>query len=198
VAAFLGVDGPVTTLIGESSAIIEGVSMAHTWLTQNLVDRVLVIGAEECDWVGAEAVTYYHPDLKATEGAAALLLSLGDTGLKLSHTPAFAFLSESERAEKLAQIARNTGFSRKEVRVSGESGIAMLDEAESSAMAMLAEGEQRQDYRPRSILGESMGAGGALQLVLAAETARLKGCKVQVTLPGSLCAAYGASLEPEE
>ena len=158
-------------------------------------------GAEECDWVGAEAVTYYHPDLKATEGAAALLLSLGDTGLKLAHTPAFAFLSESERAEKLAQIAQSTGFSRKEVRVSGESGIAMLDEAESSASLTISEppeGGAPNVLKPRAILGESMGAGGALQLVLAAEIARQKGGKVQVTLPGSLCAAYGASIESAE
>jgi hypothetical protein len=193
VAAFLGVDGPVTTLIGESSAIIEGVSMAHTWLTQGLVDRVLVIGAEECDWIGAEAVTYYHADLKATEGAGALLLSLGDTGLKLAHTPAFAFLSESERAEKLSEIARSTDFGPDEVRVSGESGIAMLDEAETSAWMATSN-----MMKPRATLGEGMGAGGALQLVLAAEAARLNGGKVQVTLPGSLCAAYGASFESGE
>lgn len=201
VAAFLGVDGPVTTLIGESSAIIEGVSMAHTWLTQNLVDRVLVIGAEECDWVGAEAVTYYHPDLKATEGAAALLLSLGETGLKLTHTPAFTFLSENERAEKLGRIVSQTGPD--EVRVSGESGIAMLDEAESSAWINISEPSRVQNeapnvLKPRAILGESMGAGGALQLALAAEIARQNGGKVQVTLPGSLCAAYGASVEAGE
>jgi 3-oxoacyl-[acyl-carrier-protein] synthase II len=189
VAAFLGVDGPVTTLIGEASAIIEGVSMAHTWMTQGLVDRVLVIGAEECDWVGAEAVTHYHPDLKATEGAGALLLSLGETGLKLAHTPAFAFLSESERAEKLSEIARSTSFSQNEVRVSGESGIAMLDVAESST-SMSASNV----LKPRAILGEGMGAGGAIQLVLAAEIARQSGGRVQVTLPGSLCAAYGASI----
>jgi len=194
VAAFLGVDGPVTTLIGESSAIIESVSMAHTWLAQGLVDRVLVIGAEECDWVGAEAVTYYHPDLRATEGAAALLLSLDDAGPQLTHTPAFAFLSENERAKRLRQIVRSPGFSRSEVQVSGESGVDILDEAESSAWSTFIEppkGGAPNFLKPRAILGESMGAGGALQLALAAELARSSGNSVEVMLPGSLCAAYG-------
>jgi hypothetical protein len=74
----------------------------------------------------------------------------------------------------------------------------MLDEAESSAWNTFIEppeGGAPNVLKPRSILGESMGAGGALQLALAAEIARQKGGKVQVTLPGSLCAAYGASLE---
>lgn len=186
VAAYLGVDGPATTLIGESSAIIEAVSMAHTWLVQGLVDHVLVIGAEECDWVAAEAVSYYHPDLKASEGAGALLLSLQGDGTPLSYSAAHAFHDEAERAAKLHELTCGP------IHIGGESGIAILDKAELHARASLPESTHA--LRPRAVLGESMGAGGALQLVLATSLAKLQNAPVQVLLPGSLCAAYTAEV----
>jgi 3-oxoacyl-(acyl-carrier-protein) synthase len=185
VAAFLGVDGPATTLIGESSAIIEAISMAHTWLMQNLADHVLVVGAEECDWVAAEALSYYHPDLKASEGAGALLLSLKGDGLMLSHSVAHAFHNESERAEKLSKLLK------KMPRIGGESGINLVDASEIHAKEAWEESPQSA-LQPRSVLGEGMGAGGAWQLVMAAHLAKKEGAPVEVLLPATLCAAYSA------
>lgn len=216
VAAFLGVDGPATTLIGESSAIIEAVSIAHTWLLQDLVDHVLVIGAEECDWLGAEAVHYYHPDLHATEGAAALLLSLTGPGLKLTHSPALPFHTEAERAAHLRSLAQQPLFNQAH-HITGLSGIPLLDQSETAAapergvdslvrtQSPISEVDKGSEdslagafpttYHPRQILGESMGASGALQLALAATLAKQSGHPVSITLPGTLCAAYGAVVE---
>ncbi|HEY1083013.1 MAG TPA: beta-ketoacyl-[acyl-carrier-protein] synthase family protein [Prosthecobacter sp.] len=194
VAAYLGVDGPATTLIGESSAIVEAVSMAHTWLVQGLVDQVLVIGAEECDWLGAEATSYYHPGLIATEGAGALLLSLksAEAGppLTLLHTPALAFHTEAEKAAHLQALAAQPDFNQA-THITGLSGIALLDHAEAAAGPSPKNAETLA-ASPRQVLGESMGAAGALQLALAATLARQTSQPVSVTLPGSLCAAYGA------
>ena len=190
VAAYLGVDGPATTLIGESNAILEGASMAHTWLTQGLVDHVLLIGAEECDWLGAEATSYYHPDLIATEGAGALLLSLQGSGLQLHHTPALAFHHEGEKAAHLQALALQPEFNRPR-HISGLAGIPMLDHSEATAGNRHAE-----EHHPRQVLGESMGAAGALQLALAATLAKQTAEPVSVTLPGSLCAVYGAVITP--
>lgn len=188
IAAFLGADGPVTTLIGESNVIIEAVAMAHTWLSQNLVDQVLVLGAEECDWVAAEATSYFHPELRSSEGAGALLLCLADAGLVLKHSQAQAFHHEAERAEKL----RGLPFSEAPVCVSGESGIAILDVAEVKARQ---HSPATTILHPRMVIGESMGAGGVLQLVLAAHEARKNQCRVNIALTGSLCAAYAAVVE---
>jgi hypothetical protein len=163
---------------------------------QGLVDHVLVIGAEECDWIAAEATTYYHPELKASEGAGALLLSLKGEGLKFSHSAAQAFHHGNERAQRLREIVRSPDFKRSAVRVTGESGIAILDESEVRAIdeeeKEAAETGAPNTLHPRSVLGESMGAGGALQLVLAASIARENRSAVHVLLPGSLCAAYAA------
>jgi 3-oxoacyl-[acyl-carrier-protein] synthase II len=184
VAAYLGVDGPVTTLIGESSAIIEGVAMAHRWLMQGSVDHVLVLGAEECDWIAAEATSYYHPDLKASEGAGALLLSLQGSGCELRHSGAHAFHHEQQRAETLQRLIQEP------IQISGESGIGMLDQIETNA----SQDHATPALKPRAVLGESMGAGGAFQLVLAAQLAKQSSSPQQVLLPGSLCAAYTASV----
>ncbi|MBB5040276.1 beta-ketoacyl synthase N-terminal-like domain-containing protein [Prosthecobacter dejongeii] len=216
IAAYLGVDGPATTLIGESSAIIEAIALAHTWLTQGLVDHVLVIGAEECDWLGAEATSYYHPQLQASEGAGVLLLSLtpgpeGKHQLRLRHTPALAYHHEAGKAAHLQALATRPEYNQAQ-HITGLSGIPLLDHAETAAhLEMSADtpvrienpsGEaatpgQTTRLHPRQILGETMGAAGALQLVLAATLARQTSQPVSLTLPGSLCAAYGAVVEVE-
>ncbi len=183
IAAYLGVDGPATTLIGESSAIIEAVDIAHTWLTQDLIDHALVIGSEECDWLGAEAASYYHSDLIACEGAGALLLTLGDQGQPMHHTPALTFHNEVEKAARI--WAMDLPLKQ---HVSGLSGIPLLDQAELQEQPT----ESATTLNPRQVLGESMGAAGALQLVLAAAVAEKSGQPVSVTLPGTLCAAYRA------
>lgn len=197
VAAYLGIDGPVTTLIGESSAIVEAVAMAHTWLVQGLVDSVLVMGAEECDWLGAEATTYYHPELHATEGAGALLLGLkarksdkASVSLTLRHTPALPFYNETEKAEGLQTLAQMSDY-RLPLHVDGRAGHPMLDQSEAAAFGPTGSG-----LSPRSVLGEAMGAAGALQLALAASLAATRSQPVSVLLPGSLCAAYGVVVEP--
>lgn len=190
IAAFLGVDGPVTTLIGESSAIIEAVSMAHTWLSQDLVDHVLVLGAEECDWISAEATSYYHPDLKASEGAGALLLSLADKGLRLQHSEAQAFHHEMERADKLHALP----FADAPTLITSQSGLPLLDKAEQSLPDLA---QAKTTLHPRRILGESMGAGGILPLVLAAHLAQQDQSAVNIALTGSLCAAYTANVQPK-
>lgn len=73
-AAVLGCAGRNYTLVGDQSAFGEGLALAADWLSQGLVDRCLVVGAEESDWLTAEAANLF--DLGPTsEGAGALCLS---------------------------------------------------------------------------------------------------------------------------
>ena len=74
IASFLGIDGVVSTLVGSSNAIVEALDTAAFWIRSGIVEECLIIAAEECDWLSAEALTYYHPKLIASEGAGALLL----------------------------------------------------------------------------------------------------------------------------
>jgi 3-oxoacyl-[acyl-carrier-protein] synthase II len=195
VAAYLGVDGPATTLMGETNVIMEGLAMAHSWLGQGLVDHCLVLGAEECDWLAAEATTYYHPDLNASEGAGALLVSLGGSGVRLRGTAAYPFHNEGERAERILEVAavlKHEGEAA--VLVDHQSGIAILDASETAAWEDLPPALAR--LHPREVLGEGMGCSAALQLVLAVTLAQRDHQAVLVSLPGSICAAYGAIVTP--
>jgi 3-oxoacyl-[acyl-carrier-protein] synthase II len=190
IAAYLQVDGPVTTLIGESSAIALAVHMAHVWLELGWVDHVLVLGAEEGDWVGAEAVTYYHPALIATEGAGAMLFGLAESGLALKVSEAAAFLNETEHTEKLRQLASKPEWCATSdcPQVNGLCGIPMLDAAHPATVSM--------GLAPRRVLGEGMGAAGAFQLVLAVEQARASAKTTYALLPGALCASHAAVVQP--
>lgn len=196
IAAALGADGPVSTLIGESSAIAEAVLLARLWLEQGLVEHCLVIGAEEADWLGAEATSYYHPDFIAGEGAAALLLG-PDTGsgLSLRSLRTVCFNGEIERASVLASLAEIlAAHSPHASLVDGLCGISVLDSSESGALALPGL-EPSERLHPREVLGETMGAAGALQLALASALARA-GEPTSVLLPGSLCGAHALSLAP--
>lgn len=195
IAAALGADGPVSTLIGESSAIAEAVLLAQLWLEQGSVDHCLVIGAEEADWLGAEATSYYHPDFIAGEGAAALLLGAdAGSGVRLRRVLSAAFSSEAERSVQLVDLARALAdASPSAALVDGLSGIAVLDGPEVAALAGM-ESEDKERLHPRAVLGETMGAAGALQLALAAALAE-EGGAASVLLPGSLCGAHALRVE---
>lgn len=196
IAAALGADGPVSTLIGESSVIAEAVLLARLWLEQGLVEHCLVIGAEEADWLGTEATSYYHPGLIAGEGAAALLLGPDTgTGPRLFSLRSASFIGEAERAAVLARLARALADpAPPALLVDGASGIPVLDSPEAAALdgPELAPGAR---LHPRSVLGETMGAAGALQLALAAALAR-ESHAASVLLPGSLCGAHALRVEP--
>ncbi len=87
VAAVLGVSGPCSSLVGDDTAWVNGISVAATWLANGLVDHVLVIGAEELDPIAIDA--YQHagwlssPGFVPSEGAGALLLGRVESGKEL-------------------------------------------------------------------------------------------------------------------
>lgn len=62
------------TLVGDDTAFVHGLVTAAGWLTEGHVDGVLVIGAEECDWLTADALRLFEPDLATGEGAGAIYL----------------------------------------------------------------------------------------------------------------------------
>jgi hypothetical protein len=191
VAAFLGADGPVTTLVGEGNIIMEALAMARTWLEEDLVDHCLVIGAEECDWLGAEAATYYHRHLRASEGAGALLVSLGGEGLRLHATAPKHYHERAGQAIALHELAST--FPHVTTLIDQVAGIAPLDASETAAWHGINGAER---LHPRKVLGESMGGSAALQLALAASLVRQRGQPVHVSLPGGIGAAYGAVVSP--
>lgn len=197
IASFLGIDGVVSTLVGGPNTIMEAFDMAALWIHTGLVEECLVIAAEECDWLSAEALTYYHPKLIATEGAGALLLSAKPGGLPLRGVVGpMSYTSWDERSALLPQMAAETRalVSSHAVLVDDRCGIARIDRAESSAWSGMNWSAVRS---PKAILGESMGASASLQLVLGALEARETHQPVVVSMPGNNTAAYACVIGPQ-
>jgi 3-oxoacyl-[acyl-carrier-protein] synthase II len=195
-ASFLGVDGAVSTLVGSPNSIMEALSTAAYWISSGVVTDCLLIAAEECDWLSAEALTYYHPKLIASEGAGALLLSAGGDGPRVSEIIGpLSYLSWQERCELLPDLAARTfaQFQGPATLINDRTGITKLDHAEADAWngrpwdAVLS---------PKYVLGESMGASSALQLVLGTLAVRQTQQPVVISMPGANTAAYACVLTP--
>src|SRR5438477_2953995 len=72
--ALLGLTGINYTLVGDPGVFLQGIALAADWLLGNEVDGCLVIGAEEMDWLTAEAVTLFASRARVSEGAGELFL----------------------------------------------------------------------------------------------------------------------------
>ena len=63
-----------TSLVGDPAAFLQGVSLGAQWLEENRVDACLVIGAEETNWILADALWHLERPAILTAGAGALCL----------------------------------------------------------------------------------------------------------------------------
>lgn len=203
VAQALGIDGPVSTLIGEPTNVFEGLRMASTWLGSGLVGQCLVVAAEEHSWLSAEATAYYHRDLVASEGAAAFLLRTSGRGPQLQAVEGpFPFLNPHQRADAARSMVtclltdlERTGCSPEEsTLVDGQIGIAALDRFEADAWRGRAPVNR---WSPKALLGESMGASAGLQVTLACAAAHQRDRAALVSSPGYNAAAYGTLILPD-
>lgn len=197
IASFLGIDGVVSTLVGSPNSIAEALDTAAFWIGSGIVSECLVIAAEECDWLSTEALTYYHPGLIASEGAGALLLAADGEGPRISEVVGpMAYLSWQERCELLPQLAAQTQASLHgdATLINDCTGIAKLDRAEAAAWSGRS---WNAVLSPKHVLGESMGASGALQLVLGTVAARQTQQPVVLSMPGANTAAYACVLTPQ-
>lgn len=176
-AALLGADGINYTLVGDPVVFLEGIALGAAWMEGGLVDGVLVVGAEESDWLTAEAWSLF-PVGPATvaAGAGALFLcreSAGGERVELQAVSDALTYQDSRsrreavhrtRAELLAPGAGAVGA----VLVDSRSGAPGYDAAETGAWLDWA-GPR---YSPKQVLGEGFAAGSAWQCALAVELVR--------------------------
>src|SRR5438034_9197525 len=73
-AALLGTTAVNYTLVGDPGTFLQGLALATGWLLAGRLDGCLVIGAEEMDWLTAEAVTLFASQAQTSDGAGALYL----------------------------------------------------------------------------------------------------------------------------
>jgi hypothetical protein len=75
VAAMLGNVTLACSLVGDPGSFLQGICLGVQWLEEDSVDACLVIGAEETNWILADALHHLDRDAILTCGAGALCLS---------------------------------------------------------------------------------------------------------------------------
>jgi len=84
-AALLGTTAINYTQVGDDTAFVHGLATAAGWLIEGRVDGCLVIGAEETDWLTADAMHLFDRNEILAEGAGALYLVRGSEGVALEN-----------------------------------------------------------------------------------------------------------------
>ena len=185
-AAILGVTGVTYTLVGDSAVGLAAIRMAEELMTNEALDYCLVVGTEEIDWLLCDAYrrwrllrmappiepfTKENRGMILSEGAGALVLAQdGFVTIERAH-PGGYFRKRPEAEKILKSILRDVGQAEIDVVISSANGT-FVDERESEAIQDVV--PNALVYTGKPALGESVGAAGLWQVILAAQALRSK------------------------
>ena len=168
IAALLGTTAINYTLIGDPTTFLQGIALAADWLTAKRVDGCLVIGAEESDWLTADAFRLFFRRIILSDGAGALYLknaANGSPSIQLrAVTDSHLFCHNQSRVQAAKRMrAELPAVSDNHLLCDGLQDLPRLDRAETEAW---------RDWRgtrlsPKKILGEGLMAAAAWQCVVA-------------------------------
>ncbi|MHB8520963.1 MAG: beta-ketoacyl synthase N-terminal-like domain-containing protein [Limisphaerales bacterium] len=193
-AAYLGAQGTNYTLVGDNGAYLQGLALAAHWLLNDRADGCVVVGAEEMDWIVADAVRLFQHQAVHGDGAGALYLRAGDASTCVAEmavvTDSFPFVHGRPRAEAAREMrAQLPACGRDELLLLSTQGLPGADVAEETAWR---EWTGRR-LAPKATLGEAFTASAAWECVLACETLRRGGCRAaNVSVVGVNQQAIGA------
>jgi len=165
-AALLGIDGASYTLVGDAAVGLVALHFAAQLLALGGVDQVVVVGAEECDWILCEAYADWRlARTPLAEGAAAVVLQ-HEGRWKLRTHPGAAFVHQREASAALGRVLQDfAGEPSADLVVSSANGT-FVDCAEAAALGLRSAGART--LFPKRSFGEAPGASALLQTVLAA------------------------------
>jgi hypothetical protein len=172
-AAMLGVDGATYTLVGDGTIGLQGAAFAAQMLALGDADHVLVVAAEELDWILLEAHRDWrlttdgvNPGALLAEGAAAVLLSREPTATTLDVRDGRTFLTTKEAYAAIDGALGDLAGPPVDLVVSGGNNT-WADAAIHTALAHHFPGEMTPRIDPKLYCGEALGAGALLQVILA-------------------------------
>jgi 3-oxoacyl-(acyl-carrier-protein) synthase len=173
VAALLGTTAINYTLVGDQGAFLLGLALAANWLADGQVDGCVVVGAEESDWLTADAFRRFERSITLSDGAGALYLrrvAQADSEIQLAAiTSAHSFVRTQGRAQAAcAARAELPRYCSGYLLCDSTQRLPRLDAAERAAWADWT-GPR---ISPKEILGEGLAASGAWQCVAAVDALR--------------------------
>jgi len=188
-AAMLGVDGATYTLVGDGTAGLQALEFGAQLIATGDADHALVVAAEELDWILMEAhrawrlvPSHVHGSGKngasrgvpLAEGAAAVLLSRDAGNATVTFAGSRTHFSCTEAPAAMEHtIADITHRGVPDGIVSGANGT-WTDAGIAHAITRHFPNAQP-PLTPKRALGECLGAGALLDVVIALEELRLNG-----------------------
>jgi 3-oxoacyl-[acyl-carrier-protein] synthase II len=192
-AAILGITGATYTLVGDGAVGLLAIRMAEDLMLNEAIEHCLIVGTEEVDWILCDAYRRWRLLRSATpiepfgqrrgmilsEGAGAVLLarlprhSIAEAGqgrvaIESAH-PGGNFTKRVEAEKILEQIVRDLADRKIDFVISSANGT-FVDQAEYKALARVV--PNAVVYTAKPALGESIGAAGLWQVILAAQALR--------------------------
>lgn len=169
-AALLGTTAINYTLVGDPASFLQGVALAAQWLEAEPIDACLVVGAEEADWLTADAYRLFDRRVALSEGAGALYLSRRVPPKPMLELRAITdphpFTNESKRRKAIVAMAESLPSGHeKDLLCDSCQGNAAVDKGEQEAWKEW--GGARLSIK--AILGEGLMAAAAWQCVAAVD-----------------------------
>lgn len=180
-AAILGITGASYTLVGDGAVGLLALQMAEQLLQNNQLDRCLVVGAEEADWLLCDAYRRWRllaqsPPARVfadtargfvlSEGAGAVLLARDGDLVIERIDPGCNFSRRKDIEPCLEKILRRLALEESDVLVASANGT-FIDRAELGARRAVA--PHIPVYPPKAALGDSIGASALWQVVSAVQ-----------------------------
>ncbi|HXA10518.1 MAG TPA: beta-ketoacyl synthase N-terminal-like domain-containing protein [Chthoniobacterales bacterium] len=198
-AAILGITGASYTVVGDGAVGILALKMAEDLMADPGLDRCLVVGTEEADWLLCDAYRKWRllraePPIEPfarrpkgmilSEGAGAVLLARSGT-LEIERIhPGGNFARQREAVGQLDAICRELkGDAPTDLVVASANGT-FIDAAERAAIANHFAAAAL--YTPKPALGESVAAGAIWQLICAAQALRTQRLPTILHAPAKL------------
>jgi len=170
VSTLLGNVSLAVTLLGDPAVFLLGVALVADWLKEERVDLGLVVGAEEANWLRADAIWHFDRACVSSAGAGCVCLSrnaVQSMGVELeTMTDAQTYLSSRSRRQS-AQAMRQQleAGSADELLCDGLQGCRRLDAPEQEAW----QNWPGSRLSPKRVLGEGLMAASGWQCVAACD-----------------------------
>ena len=180
-AAILGLTGATYTLVGDGTVGLAAITMAEQLMANEGVDYCLIVGTEEIDWLLCDAYRRWRllrlgPPIEPfsnqnhgiilSEGAGAIVLTR-DASLMIEHAHPGGYFSKRSEAETILQrVLSDLAQTEIDFVISSANGT-FVDHAEGQALQKVL--PNALVYTGKPALGESVGAAGLWQIILAAQ-----------------------------
>jgi 3-oxoacyl-(acyl-carrier-protein) synthase len=189
-AAMLGMDGSTYTIVGDGTVGLQALHFGAQLIETGEADHVLVVAAEELDWILMEAHREWrltvakgraaphggsHTGALLAEGAAAVLLGREGRRATAHLREGLTCFSRREAASVMDRLlAGFAALAPVDLVVSGGNGT-WVDDVIASAVERHFPQTERPWLMPKEHFGEALGAGALLQVVMAVDALEHQG-----------------------